>query len=78
MKRKLMVALVGVGLLAGTLAAPASAESGEAAQSACFGQARAAGAKAFQPMGQVISERKGDNAAQNAAFREECQAVVAP
>ena len=39
----------------------------------CFGQARSQGAKTFQPQGQVIRQRKGDNAAQNAAFKEACQ-----
>ena len=75
MKKKLMVALMGAGLLAGTLAGPAMAE--HTSQNACFGQARAAGAKQFQPMGQVIRERAmaGTNAEMNREFRENCQGV---
>jgi hypothetical protein len=58
------------------------ADSDNASQSACFGQGRAAGVKALKATGvtpgSVLSERAGDNARQNAEYREACQAVVAP
>lgn len=69
MKKKLMVALMGAGLLAGTLAGPAMAES----ENACFGRARAEGGQLFRPMGQIIRDRAGDNAELNRQFREFCQ-----
>jgi len=74
MKKKLMIALMGAGLLAGTLAGPAMAE--HTSQNACFGQARAENASDpdFRPIGKnFFSVRKGDNAQMNRDFREACQ-----
>jgi len=74
--------LVSAGLLAGALmvgtisgASAAHVVSPQADQQACFGQARAAFASNNVRMGQIISERKGDNARQNAEFREACQSA---
>jgi hypothetical protein len=62
----------------GSIAFPAFAVSDNASQNACFGQGRAAYATTSAPgaVGEAASARKGDNAAQNAAYREACQSAT--
>lgn len=62
----------------GSLAMPTLAVSDNANQQACFGQARAEYASTKPggvSQGEHSSERKGNNAEMNAAFREACQAA---
>lgn len=44
-------------------------------QQACFGQGRSAGVHAIggKTWGDIASDRAGDNAAMNAAYRDACQ-----
>ena len=50
--------------------------AGTPSQQACFGQGRSEYAKANPGgVGVVLSERKGDNAEMNAAYRDACQAL---
>ena len=74
MKRSLVAAGAAV-VLAVSVAAPAGAESDNADPTACFGQDRADFAVAQPPggVGDAASYARGDNADQNAAYRERCQ-----
>src|SRR5437773_768427 len=62
------------GALAVASVGSAFATSDNANQNACFGQGRATYATTSEPgaVGAAASERKGDNAAQNAAYRDAC------
>jgi hypothetical protein len=77
MKNRLMVAIAGVAILSSVFVGGAAAESSNTSQNACFGQGRAAGVHLIsgKVWGDIASDRAGDNAPINAAYREACLAA---
>ena len=73
--RRVLVAASAAALVIGMFAGPTLATSANANTNACFGQARANYATTNAPgaVGDAASSRKGDNAVDNATYRDGCQ-----
>jgi hypothetical protein len=77
--RRIILGAAAAALSIAAIAGPVAAASDNANQNACFGQGRAAYAVANggtdASVGFYASQRKGDNASINAAYRDSCQAA---